>query len=106
MTGSLAGPQIDAYERDGFLFPLDAMTADEAHAWRHRLERTETDYAAGHHVNPNARQVDGSKEHALLVRGVDRQRNFIHFVPPRHAFGTSELALHEEIMRSKTSANF
>ena len=46
MTGSLAGPQIDAYERDGFLFPLDAMTADEAHAWRHRIERTETDYAA------------------------------------------------------------
>ena len=275
MTGSLAGPQIDAYKRDGFLFPLDAMTADEAHAWRHRLERTETDYAAGHHekplahylsgggshvvcplasdlcrhpvvadaaesllgpdlmawgvsffikepgdgrvvtwhqdlmywgfgetsdqvtawialtpstvengcmrfvagshrrhfvphrdswsesnmlsrgqeiavevdddeatdivlepgqfslhhgmlfhssgpngsnhrrigiavryVNPSARQVDGSKEHALLVRGVDRQRNFIHFAPPRHAFGTSELALHEEIMRSKTSANY
>ena len=275
MTGSLAGSQIDAYERDGFLFPLDAMTADEAHAWRHRLERTETDYAAGHHerplahylsgggshavcplasdlcrhpviadaaesllgpdlmawgvsffikepgdgrivtwhqdlkywgfgetsdqvtawialtpstvengcmrfvagshrrrfvphsetgarnnmlsrgqeiavevdeeeatdivlapgqfslhhgmlfhssgpnrsndrrigiairyVNPNARQVDGSKEHALPVRGVDRQRNFIHFEAPRRAFGASELALHEEIMRSKTSANF
>ena len=58
------------------------------------------------YVNPNARQVDGSKEHALLVRGVDRRRNFIHFEAPRRAFGTSELALHEEIMRSKTSANF
>ena len=275
MTGSLDGSQIDAYERDGFLFPLDAMTADEALAWRHRLERTEADYAAGsrakpiahflsgggshavcplasdlcrhpvvadaaesllgpdlmawgvsffikepgdgrvvtwhqdltywgfgetsdqvtawialtpstvengcmrfvagshrrhfvphrdsraennmlsrgqeiavevddeeatdivlepgqfslHHgmlfhssgrnrsndrrigiairyVNPNARQEDGSKEHALLVRGADRQQNFIHFAPPRHAFGASELELHEEIMRSKTSANY
>ncbi len=275
MTGSLDASRTDAYERDGFLFPLDAMTADEALAWRHRLERAETDYAAGdrakplshylagggshavfplasdlclhpviadaaesllgpdlmawgvsffikepgdgkvvtwhqdlkywgfgetsdqvtawialtpstvengcmrfvagshrrrfvphsetgarnnmlsrgqeiavevdeeeatdivlapgqfslHHgmlfhssgpnrsndrrigiairyVNPNARQVDGSKEHALLVRGVDRQRNFIHFEAPRSAFGASELALHEEIMRSKTSANY
>lgn len=58
------------------------------------------------YVNPDARQVNGSKEHALLVRGADRQRNFIHFAPPRHAFGSSELALHEEIMRSKTSANY
>ena len=58
------------------------------------------------YVNPNARQVDGSKEHALPVRGVDRQRNFIHFEAPRRAFGASELALHEEIMRSKTSANY
>ena len=58
------------------------------------------------YVNPNARQVDGSKEHALLVRGVDRAQNFIHFAPPRHGFGPSEIALHEEIMRAKTSANF
>ena len=58
------------------------------------------------YVNPNARQVDGSKEHALLVRGVDRAQNFIHFAPPRHGFGPSEIALHEEIMGSKTSANF
>lgn len=58
------------------------------------------------YVNPSARQVDGSKEHALLVRGVDRAQNFIHFAPPRHGFGPSEIALHEEIMRSKTSANF
>ncbi len=275
MTGSLAATQIDAYERDGFLFPLDAMTADEALALRHRLERTERDYAAGNHgkplahylsgggshavcplasdlcrhpviadaaesllgpdlmawgvsffikeaddggvvtwhqdlmywgfgettdqvtawvaltpstvengcmrfvagshrrrfvphrdtwaennmlsrgqeiavdvdddeateivlepgqfslhhgmlfhssgpntshdrrigiairyVNPNARQVDGSTEHALLVRGMDRRQNFIHFAPPRHGFGPSEIALHEEIMRSKTSANY
>lgn len=58
------------------------------------------------YVNPNARQVDGSKEHALLVRGVDRGRNFIHFAPPRHEFGPSEIELHEEIMRLKTSANY
>ena len=58
------------------------------------------------YVNPNARQVDGSKEHALLVKGVDRERNFIHFAPPRHEFGPSEIELHDEIMRSKTSANY
>ena len=58
------------------------------------------------YVNPNARQVDGSKEHALLVKGVDRERSFIHFAPPRHEFGPSEITLHEEIMRLKTSANY
>ena len=58
------------------------------------------------YVNPNARQVDGSKEHALLVRGVDREQNFIHFAPPRHGFGPSEIALHDEIMRSKTAASY
>ena len=58
------------------------------------------------YVNPNARQVDGSKEHALLVRGVDRGQNFVHFAPPRHGFGPSEIALHDEIMRSKTAANY
>ena len=58
------------------------------------------------YVNPNARQVDGSKEHALLVRGVDRERNFIHFAPPRREFGPCELELHEEIMRLKTSASY
>lgn len=58
------------------------------------------------YVSPNARQVDGSTEHALLVRGMDRRQNFIHFAPPRHGFGPLEIALHEEIMRSKTPANY
>ena len=58
------------------------------------------------YVNPNARQVDGSKEHALLVRGVDRRQSFIHFAPPRYGFSLSEIALHEEIMRSKTAADY
>ena len=58
------------------------------------------------YVNPNARQVDGSKEHALLVRGVDRVQNFIHFAAPRHGFGPSEIALHGEIMRSKTAVSY
>ena len=62
--------------------------------------------AAIRYVNPNARQVDGSKEHALLVRGADREQNFIHFAPPRHGFGAAEMALHEEIMRSKTAASY
>ena len=43
---------------------------------------------------------------ALLVKGVDRERSFIHFAPPRHEFGPSEIELHDEIMRSKTSANY
>ena len=58
------------------------------------------------YVNPNARQADGSKEHALLVRGMDREQNFIHFAPPRRGFGAAEIALHHEIMRSKTAASY
>lgn len=39
-------PELQArYRDDGFLFPIDVMTADEAHALRAELETLEADYA-------------------------------------------------------------
>ena len=39
----LTGPQIKAFKRDGFIFSLKAMGADEARALRERLEAIETE---------------------------------------------------------------
>ena len=39
----LTDPQIKAFKRDGFIFPLKAMGADEARALRKRLEAIETE---------------------------------------------------------------
>ena len=38
----LTDPQIKAFKRDGFIFPLKAMGADEARALRERLEAIKT----------------------------------------------------------------
>ena len=58
------------------------------------------------YVNPNAQQLDGSKEYALLVRGRDRNQNFIHFAPATRGFHPDEIELHQEILESKTAANY
>ena len=39
----LTDPQIKAFKRDGFIFPLKAMEADEARWLRKRLEAIETE---------------------------------------------------------------
>ncbi|HEY0181174.1 MAG TPA: phytanoyl-CoA dioxygenase family protein [Rhodopila sp.] len=41
MTKMLSQPQIDAYHRDGFLFPITAMTPSEAAGFRAELETFE-----------------------------------------------------------------
>jgi hypothetical protein len=40
-TKTLTPAQVDAYRRDGYLFPLRAFTAEQALAYRYRLEETE-----------------------------------------------------------------
>ena len=61
MTGALTGQQVERYEREGFLFPIDAMSAEEARAFRNRLERTEKDYAACGHDRPIAHYLMGGR---------------------------------------------
>lgn len=41
MAGSLSASQVAQYRRDGFLFPLDCLTADEVRYFRGRLEAFE-----------------------------------------------------------------
>jgi hypothetical protein len=40
-TKLLTPAQVDAYKRDGYVFPIRAFTADQALAYRQRLEETE-----------------------------------------------------------------
>ncbi len=42
MTGSLSSAQISAYQRDGFLFPLDVVPPDDAWTIRNELESVES----------------------------------------------------------------
>lgn len=49
------------------------------------------------YVRPEVAQEIGDKDYAMLVRGVDRARNFINFVPPTQDFGAESLALYDEI---------
>ncbi len=43
-AGRLSQTQIDAYWRDGFLFPVQGLSAEDAAAYRAELERIETDW--------------------------------------------------------------
>ncbi|MFF0106365.1 phytanoyl-CoA dioxygenase family protein [Streptomyces hirsutus] len=43
-TGTLLPGQVDGYRQNGFLFPLDAMTADQAASYRAKLEAFEAEY--------------------------------------------------------------
>lgn len=43
-NGHLSQSQIDAYWRDGFLFPVDALPTQDAIDYRATLEQIETDY--------------------------------------------------------------
>ena len=47
MTGGLSPAQIADYQRDGFLFPLEAFDAAEAQCLRSELEDLERRYAGG-----------------------------------------------------------
>ncbi|WP_282610907.1 phytanoyl-CoA dioxygenase family protein [Pelagibius sp. Alg239-R121] len=58
------------------------------------------------YVNPSVRQEVGARDYALLVRGADRVRNFIHFAAPARDFDPADLLLHEEILEDKAAVNF
>lgn len=45
MSSALTKAQTNAYWEDGFLFPLQVLTTDQAQDYRARLERMEKDYA-------------------------------------------------------------
>ena len=44
MARSLSPDAVDAYRRDGYLFPIDIVGADEAATWRRRLQAIEARY--------------------------------------------------------------
>jgi non-haem Fe2+, alpha-ketoglutarate-dependent halogenase len=57
MTKKLTPQQIAQYERDGYVCPVDAFSADRARGWRSRLEAFEKDegqkMTRGHNFKPH-----------------------------------------------------
>jgi hypothetical protein len=53
----LTPEQISQYERDGFVCPVDAFSAEQAHTWRDRLEAFERaegqKMTRGHNFKPH-----------------------------------------------------
>ncbi len=60
-TASLTADQVEAYHRDGYLFPLTAMSEEQAAAYRGKLEALEAKYGDG------AMQILRQKSHLVLT---------------------------------------
>ncbi len=58
------------------------------------------------YITPEVRQLVGDRDYVQLVRGVDRQRNFIHIDAPRRDFDPAAFARHKEIVEERASVNF
>ena len=56
------------------------------------------------YVNPKVMQEVAQKDYAMLVRGADRARHFIHYAPPRTLFAPEHLALYEEMREAQKQA--
>ncbi len=59
--GSLSAEQVDAYHRDGYLYPLDGMPQQQAAAYLRKLEALQAQYG------PRAAQILRSKSHLVLT---------------------------------------
>ena len=56
------------------------------------------------YVSPEVMQEVAIKDYAMLVRGADRARHFIHYAPPPHLFAPSHLDLYEEMREAQKQA--
>ncbi len=56
------------------------------------------------YVTPAVRQLVAERDYAMLVRGADRQRNWINIAPPAVPFDAAALALYEEILTAQSAA--
>ncbi len=63
MTGSLTPQQVEQYRRDGYLFPVDCLTAEEVRYYRGRLEAFEREQGDTFGRLPN---LVRSKSHLLF----------------------------------------
>jgi ectoine hydroxylase-related dioxygenase (phytanoyl-CoA dioxygenase family) len=56
------------------------------------------------YVTPGVRQIVGQRDYAMLVRGVDRARNWVNVAPPTELFGNDEMKLYHEILADQSAA--
>ena len=71
MTASLTDSQVTQFRRDGFLFPLHAMSGAEAAGYRTRLEAVERGYAAGNYDQPISHYLLGGSVNVVLPLAVE-----------------------------------
>lgn len=55
-------------------------------------------------IAPDVIQQVSDRDYALLARGVDRKRNFIHFSAPERAFAPESLSLYDAILLDQAAA--
>ena len=48
-------------------------------------------------------QEVGTRDYAMMARGVDRKGHFIYFAPPRAAFDAESLSLNDEIRTTQAA---
>ena len=56
------------------------------------------------YITPGVKPVVAERDYAMLVRGADRQRNWINVAPPSQTFGANEMALYKDIMMDQAAA--
>ena len=56
------------------------------------------------YCTPQIAQQVADKDYAVLARGVDREGNFVHFMPPTTPFAPASLRLYDEIRRYQAQA--
>ena len=53
------------------------------------------------YISPNVEHSADHNDYAMLVRGANRNRNWINFAPARHLFGENEMRLYDEILAAQ-----
>ncbi len=56
------------------------------------------------YLTPDVMQEVADVDYAILVRGADREKNFINYSPPDELFSEKQIALYEEIRSAKKQA--
>ena len=55
-------------------------------------------------ITPEVKQVVAKRDYAMLVRGIDEGKNWIHVSPPGRLFDPADLKLHARIKRDQSAA--
>ena len=107
MGKALSEVEIARYERDGFLFPVEAFSRDQARAWLDKLEAFEREagqeFARGHNFKPHLlfRWVDEIVHHPAVLDPVEDLigpdiRLFHLSVWPKHAHDPAFVSWHQD----------
>ncbi len=156
MTYALTADQVNQYQRDGFLFPLDVFDKGRVADILYELEQAravacekglESELAqllrANTHylmpfvsevarspqlldrvesilglnrsaqdriglvfrfITPEVKQLVAKCDYAMMVRGIDEGKNWIHVSPPTRLFDPTDLKLHVRIRQDQAAA--